>query len=221
VLACAGVVLGVAQAVAGDAASPMNRVSFQVERSRDVANDWIHAVVGITAEDTDSTRLADHVNQTMARALSLAKAATNVRVKSGGYSTHPVHEGGKLRRWRASQDLILESADVDRVTNLVGALQNELQLRSIRFEVSPQKRRAAEDELLVEALAAFRARGDIIRESLGARGYEIVQISVDTGGPPVRPMMMETRAMSAVAPPALEGGSSRLVVHVRGSIELE
>ncbi|MFQ5415587.1 MAG: SIMPL domain-containing protein [Myxococcota bacterium] len=220
--ACFGVLLGAACALADAAPDPMNRVSFQVERTRDVANDWIHAVVGITAEDTDSARLADHVNQTMTRALSRAKAATNVRVKSGGYSTHPIHEGGKLRRWRASQDLILESADVDRVTKLVGDLQNELQLRSIRFEVSPEKRRSAEDALIAEALAAFRARADIIRESLGSRGYEIVQVSVDTlGGPPVRPMMMDARAMSAAAAPALEGGSSRLAVHVSGTIELE
>ena len=101
---------------ADDAPDPMHRVSFQVERSREVTNDWMQAVVGITDEDADSSRLADRINATMTKALATAKRADGVKVKSGGYSTHPVHEKGKLRRWRASQDLILESSDVEAVT---------------------------------------------------------------------------------------------------------
>jgi predicted secreted protein len=207
-----------------DAPDPMNRVSFQVESSRDVANDWIQAVVGITDEDVDSARLADRINATMTRAMAVAKAAPAVRVKSGGYATHPVHQDGKLRRWRASQDLVLESADVDAVTVLVGKLQSELQLRSIGFSISPERRRATEDELIAEALAAFKARAGIVRENLGASHHEIVELSINTqGGPPVRPVFAEARAMGAskVAPPALEGGTSRLSVHVSGTIELE
>jgi predicted secreted protein len=207
-----------------DVPDPMNRVSFQVESSRDVANDWIQAVVGVTDEDVDSARLADRVNATMARAMAVAKAAPAVRVKSGGYATHPVHQDGKLRRWRASQDLVLESSDVDAVTALVGKLQNELQLRSIGFSISPERRRATEDELIAEALTAFKARAKIVRENLGASHYEIVVLSINTqGSAPLRPVFAETRAMgtSKVAPPALEGGTSRLSVHVNGTIELE
>jgi predicted secreted protein len=209
---------------ADDAPNPMNRVSFQVESSRDVANDWIQAIVGITDEDVDSARLADRINVTMNRAMAVAKTAPAVRVKNGGYATHPVYQDGKLRRWRASQDLVLESADVDAVTALVGKLQSELQLRSIGFSVSPESRRAAEDELIAEALAAFKARAGIVRENLGASHYEIVELSINTqGGPPVRPVFAEAVAMGAskVAPPALEGGTSRLSVHVSGTIELE
>jgi predicted secreted protein len=207
-----------------DAPDPMNRVSFQVESSRDVSNDWIQAVVGITDEDVDSARLADRINATMTRAMDVAKAAPAVRVKSGGYATHPIHKDGKLRRWRASQDLVLESADVDAVTALVGELQSELQLRSIGFSISPERRRATEDELIAEVLVAFKARAEIVRENLGASHYEIVELSINTqGGSPPRPMFAEARAMAAskVAPPALEGGTSRLSVHVNGTIELE
>jgi predicted secreted protein len=211
-------------AAAADDSDAMNRVRFQVERSRDVANDWMRAVVGITDEDADPARLADRINTVMARALARAKAVAAVEVRSGGYSTQPVYEDGKLRRWRASQDLVLESADFDAVTALVGDLQAELQLRSVGFSVSPERRRAVEDELVAEALAAFQARAEIVRKALGARDYELVDASIDSGGgPPPRPMMMEARAMSAakVAPPALEGGSSELTVHVSGTVELQ
>jgi predicted secreted protein len=213
-----------ATASAADEPDPMNRVSFQVESSRDVANDWIQAVVGITDEDADSARLADRINAGMGRALAAAKAVPAVRVKSGGYATHPVHQDGKLRRWRASQDLILESADVDAVTRLVGELQSGLQLRSIQFSISPERRRAIEDELIAEALIAFKARAEIVRENLGAKQYEVVSISIDTqGGGPIRAAFREGAVMRAqsVAPPALEGGSSRMAVHVNGTVELE
>ena len=199
------------------------RVSFRVESAREVANDWVRAVVGITAENADSAKLADEVNRAMAWALEQASRAKGVEPKSGGYHTHPVHEDGRLRRWRASQDLILESADPKALTELVGALQSRLQLRSFEFSVSPGKQREVEEELVVEVLAAFRARAELVRENLGAGGYEIDQVSIDTGGhsPPVVMRHMEARTMSAVAPPAVEGGSSRLTVAVNGSIVLE
>jgi predicted secreted protein len=63
-----------------------------------------------------------------------------------------------------------------------------------------------------------------VRTKLGARGYEIVHIQVETpGGPPVSPMRMQAMAMAEarVAPPALEGGTSTLRVDANGTIELE
>jgi len=218
IFAAAGIARG------SEAANPMNRVTFQVERSRDVPNDWIEAVIGVTDEDADSAQLAARINAAMTRAMEVAKAAPAVRVKSGGYATHPVHQDGKIRRWRASQDLVLESADIGAITLLVGKLQSELQLRSIGFSVSPERRRATEDELIAEALTAFKARAEIVRQNLGASHYEIVDLSIDTeGGSPPRPVFAEARAMAAtkVPPPALEGGTSQLFVRVDGTIELE
>ena len=60
------------------APDPKNRVSFAVERTRDVANDWIIAVVGTSDEDSDAARLADRVNDTMDWALGVAKQAKGV-----------------------------------------------------------------------------------------------------------------------------------------------
>jgi predicted secreted protein len=214
-----------APAFAEGSPEPMNRVSFQVETSREVVNDRVQAVIGVTDEDADSAILADRINTKMSRALAVAKAATGVRVQSGGYSTHPIHQDGKLRRWRASQDLVLESTDIDAITSLVGKLQAELQLRSIGFSISPERRRSVEDELIAEALAAFKERAEIVRKSLGARSYELVQVSINnsSGGPP-QPYRMEMDSMmkttSQVAP-ALEAGNSQISVYVTGTIELD
>lgn len=209
---------------AADDDDAMRRVGFQVERSREVANNWVRATVSVTAENADPARLADEINQTMAWALDLARDRKGVEVESGGYRTHPIHEKGRLRRWRGSQDLRLEGADFEAVTGLVGELQSRLQLQSLHFSVSPERRRGVEDELIGEALDAFRGRAEIVKGKLGAGGYEIVRLDVNTGGGLPRPMrhdMAVMRAAAEVAPPAVEGGTSRIVVGVSATIELD
>jgi len=209
---------------AAEAEEPGRRVSFGVERAREVPNDWIRAVVGATEEDADAAQAADRVNQAMQWALDQARVAQGVVARSGGYSTQPVYREGKLRRWRANQELVLEGADADAMTALLGALQSRVQLRDFRFSVSDARRRSVEDELVAEALAAFRARAALVQRALEARGYAIDHLNIDTGGPiapqPLMRMQLEA-ATSEVSPPAVEAGTSRVSVQVHGAIVLE
>ena len=187
-----------------------------------LASDWIRAVVGISAEQADAAVLAGEVNAAMGWALERARAAAPaVSAKSGSYQTHPVYEEGRMRRWRATQTLILEGADGDAMTELVGVLQERLQLHSFGFEVAEATRHRVESELVEEALAAFRARAERVRRALGAGGYAIDEISLEaSGGAP--PPIVRARVMAAEASaPAVEGGSSRVAVTARGAIVLE
>jgi predicted secreted protein len=207
-------------------AGAMRRVSFQVERSREVANDRAQAVVGVSDEDADAAALADRVNRAVQWALETARRQAGVRVESGGYHTWPVEEKGRLRRWRASQDLVLEAGDAKALGELLGRLQERLQLRSLGFDVSPESRRRVEDELIAEVLAAFQARARQVQEQLGASSHQIVQISLDTGGGVVpRPQRMRGMVMEAaaapVAEPALEAGTTRVEVRAAATIELD
>ena len=218
---------GPSAARADDHPPPMHRVDFSVQSSREVANDWVRASIGVTDEDENAAKLAERVNQAMTWALERARAANGITAKSGGYSTYPVDDPkrGERRFWRASQDLWLEGADPQAMSALLGELQSRLQLRSIDFTVSPAQRRKVEDELIDEALAAFLARADRVKGRLGSRSYEIVQISIgNSGGPPPVPLMRhEAMAMDSakLSPPAFEGGTSEIVTNVNGTIELK
>jgi predicted secreted protein len=223
--AVAALLLGPAAATADDAETPMNRVSFLVERSRDVDNDWVTAVLALTDDDVDSAKLANRINQTMTWALGVARGHKDLRVKSGGYSTHPVYgdTDRRIRAWRATQQLVLEGDSAEKVSAAVGELQGRLQLQSMRFSVSPVLRRLTQDELIAESLSAFRARAELVRTSLGKSGYALVSISINTGGSVMPVARFErSRAMAAsVAPPAMEAGTSQVSVGVNGTIELE
>jgi predicted secreted protein len=222
----AALVLVTASAAAAQpfAPDPKNRVSFAVERTREVPNDWITAIVGTSDEDSDAARLADRVNQTMDWALGVAKQAKGVTATSGGYATQPVYaKDGKIARWAASQDLHLESSDVDAVSALVGKLQSRVLLRSIAFSVSTETRRKIEDALIGDALTAFQERAKKVAAGLGARDYEIVSLAIQTpgGGGPVPMYARAEMAMDKVSAPSFESGQSTLQVRVDATIELE
>ena len=216
--------LGTTAAAAEDA--PDRRVGFSVERSREVANDWVTAVLSVSHDDPKPAAVAARINHDMGWAMELAKARSAIRTRSGGYSTFPVHapRSGEVRNWRGVQEIVLESGDVEAVTALVGELQQRLQLQSLAFSVSPERRRTVEAELVAEALGAFQERAELVRKSFGAAGYRLVEVQVGTGGgppPPVRPMLRTMAADAEMAPPAVEGGTSEITVSASGAIELK
>ena len=183
------------------------------------------AVLSVTAEDTDAARLADQINRTMDWAIKTAKTHTKVESRTGGYQTYPVYDKDRIQRWRATQELLLEGADFAQLGELIGKLQERLQVTAITFSVSPERRATVEDELIARALEAFKQRADLVRKQLAAKGYRIVDVSINQGGfaPVPRPMMRAAASMpeASVAPPAVQAGTSTLSVNVSGVIELQ
>ena len=89
------------------------------------------------------------------------------------------------------------------------------------FSVSRETREAVQEALVSEVLKAFQARARLVSEGLGAGGYAIDDLSIETGGIPGPRPMMRAQAMAEFSAPAVEGGSSRVRVSARGSIVLE
>jgi predicted secreted protein len=197
------------------------RVSFQVEAAREVESDWFRARVGVTVEDADAGRAAEQVNQAMQWALAQAKRVEAVRARSGGYATQPVYQEGRIRRWRASHELEIESGDAEALSTLLGTLQQKLALRSFEVSVSEARRQEVEEELVREALAAFRKRAAVVQESLGAGGYAIDTLAIATQGRAPIPVMRASALKRAPTQPALEGGTTRIAVSVQATIALE
>ena len=204
-----------------------NQVRFQVESSRPVDNDRMQAVLSTTAEDDNAARLADTVNRTMDWALKTAKARPRIEVRSGGYHTYPVYDKDKIRRWRATQELLLEGTDFAALGALIGQLQERLQVTAINFSVSPVRRAAAEDELITQALDTFKQRAELVRKQFGARGYRVVDVSINTADSAPIPMLRANKglgissAMESAAPVPVQAGTSTVTVTAGGVIELQ
>ena len=142
--------------------------------------------------------------------------------RSGNYQTFPIYGERRVTRWRAEQELILESRDADAIHRLLGALQDCLLLRSLGYTVSPEKNRELETGLVEDALGAFKARADLIVAGLGAAGYDIVHLRLDGNGSPPAPLYVARAAMAMKEDSIVAGepGTSQLSAGVYAVIQL-
>lgn len=232
-LASAGVVLALTLAMSparadhNGGAPQLGSVSLSAHASTEVDNDVMRAVLFAEEEDADPARLADRVNRATANAMAVAKSQAGVKVKTGGYQTHPVYDKARIVRWRARSDLILESTEFRVLADLVGRLQSTLKLGGVDFTVSPELRQKTQDELMAAAVADFQRRSSLVAASFGASGYRVrdAAVSSDDGVPPMPRAVLAMRAAPAAADsvqaPVVEAGTSRIAVSVTGTILLE
>jgi len=211
-------------AFAQDTHEPLfNLVSLSAQAESEVPNDTLVAVLAVEAEGADPAQLADSVNRSMHKALALARGVAGVSLRSVGYQTYPVYDKARIARWRARQELRLESSDFAAASRLIGKLQSSLTVASVSLSVSPAARRRAENALIDEALAAFQQRAQLVRDALKANGYRIRDLQISGGAPVPRVFAAAARGMMAagVAPPAFEAGTSQISVSVSGTIQLQ
>jgi len=193
-------------------------VNLQAEASREVENDQLLAVLAAEAQGANPGELAEAVNRKMAEALKQAREVPGVKLRSGNYQTFPRQgKDGRIDGWQVSQELRLESTDFAAAAKLIGRLQQSLNLRSMSLRLAPETRRAAEDALIAEAVAAFEARAELARKAMKAKSYRVREISIGTAGGAPRPMYEMAAARAAVA---IEGGVSQVTVNITGSIQL-
>ena len=205
---------------------PYNRVDFQVEATREAANDLLVANMSIEVQDKHPARIAQRLNAALNDALKKAAAFGNVKASSGGQNTHPVYgKDNQIDAWRGHGELRLESRDFKSAGELIMQLQATLQLTGLSFTLSPETRTQIENDLVDGAIKAFQRRADTIRTAMGARAYRTVHFSINGGMPPVyaKAMMRAApMAMDAAIPePEFAGGDTRMTLQVSGTIELQ
>lgn len=201
-----------------------NRVRFQVEVAETVANDRMQAVLAAETEAASPAEVADAINRSMRWALEQSRAVPEIDASTGNYTITPVYRKDRPERWRGLQELRLEGRDFAALGELLGQLQQRLQIRNTRFTIADATREAVEKRLIDRAIARFKERAEQIRKQFNAERFLLVEANVNTGGgarPPQPVMRVQAMAAEAVTPPALEGGEGQVVVGVSGLIELE
>lgn len=219
----AALVTGINAAFADDELR-YNQVRLQSQQTEAVSNDTMHVSMNTYAEMQDPAKLAAKINNDMEWALQQAKQVQGVKINTGSYQTWPITRKEVTTGWRGQQDLVLESADTETLSRLVGQLQDRLQIKSMNFTVSDEKRAGVENRLIDAALDAFKQRAGIIGDNLKASGFRIVEINVNTSTqrpPMLRQARMASMSMEASDAVAVEGGESDVSVTVNGTIELQ
>jgi predicted secreted protein len=174
--------------------------------------------------DANPATLASAINRSMNDALRVAKEYRGVKARSGSNQVYPVYsKGTTLQGWRGRAEIRVESGDFEAASALIGKLQSSMQLASIHFSVAPETRKAAEDELMVEAIKAFKARADVVKGALGGHDYRLVRVNVASGYSGPQPRFAAAPRMAAaqeVVAPSFEAGTSQITVTASGTIEV-
>ncbi len=201
-----------------------DRIEFSVVATRQVENDTLIAILYVQREGEDTGKLVNEVNRSIQWGLEQARKSSGLKVQTLDYQTNPIYRDQQLQGWRVRQSLRLESRNATQLTRTIGTLQERLAVGSIRYDVSPERRRQVESELIGEAIRAFTKRAELITTQLDRNEYRLVSMNVNTSGSPPPPRarhVMAMRAQAAAAPPVLEAGTQSLQVHVSGTIELK
>jgi predicted secreted protein len=207
-------------AAAGDGTDlTRTRVQLDARASMEVDNDSMRATLFTEIEESGASRAADRVNRASREAIEALKGFSGLRIRSAGYRTFPVSEKGRIVRWRARAEVVVEGEDFARVSEAAGRVQDRMQLAGVEFFVSATRRAQVEANLTQDAIAEFLDKAARVAQGFQGSGFHVAEASVSSDGafPPPQPMMM-MRAMTADAAPAFEGGSTRLGVTVSGAV---
>ena len=217
----------VATGVAAQAPATAERapsVSVNASATATLPNDRMYAWLRAEKEDASAAAAAADVNARMARVLARLKAQGAINVASMGYSTDPIVDKDKPKRWRVSQSLRLDSADFATLAAELGTLQDAgLLLGGLGYGLSEEARRRAEDGLARQAIKSWQARAQAAADALGYGAWRVgnVQVQTNDGPRPYMAMRSELKTMGAAAAPvAADAGTTEVTVSVSGDAVL-
>ena len=207
---------------AHDEETLLNVVNLQAQAEREIPNDQMIVTLVTEHEGSDATKLASLINLDMEWALAIVKKSSFVKNQTKSYTTYPVYdEDQEISGWRANQELELKSENIGGLSELTGKLQEKLHVRQMTFSPTDATRKKYENELIEEAMEAFKERVELVKKHMDDKNHRVVNISVNTGGyqPPMMYERMAPMAMEKAAAPAVEAGTSKITVTVNGSVQ--
>lgn len=199
-----------------------NVVNLQAEAEREIPNDQMLVVLATEHEGSNAASISQEINRDMQWALEIIRNNKDVISKTGNYQTWPVYNKQTITGWRSSQQVEIKSKNIASLTELVGKLQEKLQVKQMTFSPTDITRKQHENELIEEAMVAFKERVATVGKHMDHKNHRIVNININSGGyqPPVLyERAMKTMAMEVAPSPGVEAGVSKITVNVSGSVQ--
>lgn len=206
-----------------------NQISLRAEAQHEVAHDQMQVTLYIEEQDTDAARLATGITQTLNQALQTARQQPSITVKLGNRRSYPVYDKDtkKIIAWRERAELRLESTEFSQLSTLTAKLLQNLKMAQMQFSIAAKTRMHSEDQLLKEAISAFRARAQLVSEAFGSTSYKVVNLNLSSSGfsrPPIyarsAKMLSSPMANDAAPSPEIEAGSTEVSIIADGVIEI-
>lgn len=204
-----------------------NRVSLSASAEKEVQHDQLSITFQATCANTQAIVVQDTLKEALAKALEVVlphKKGNAVAIDPGALRVSPRYDvKGKMTGYQGSVELTVYGTDTKTVASFTNMVTTMV-VANTQFSVSRQKRQRYERDLTREAIKAFRQRAQEVAEAFAGLTYEIVEVSVSSGGGGHRhyrgaamPAAISTAASSPMMDEA--AGKEVLQASVSGTIE--
>ena len=158
-----------------------NVISFSTEVTKDVDYDVMEVTLFVKEENKNLKELNQTINQKVNAALEVLKKQSAVEVKKNTRSTQVRYDSkGKQSGWIERADLVLESKDFVVLSQVISDLNDTFAITDVVQKLSKEAAAKFEDEMIKSALAQFQHKAQLIQTSLNAKGYEVVNLNLDS-----------------------------------------
>jgi len=207
-----------------------NLLTLSASANDKVSQDSVVITLFYEQESKDPKALSAALNQHLEAALKKTQGVDGINVSTGQsaqfMSSSSESSRGEHASWRGRVQISLESKNIAAASKLAQTLTPDMQIEDVRFTLSPDARRAAEEKLSRRAIAAFREKAQAAVRALGYRHYTILQISIT--GEPDQVWMLDGMRREAVASAGnlsagvpMKAGMSTVTVKVMGTVQMK
>ena len=156
-------------------------ISFSTEVTKEVDYDVMEVTLFIKDENKNLKELNQTINQKANAALEVIKKQSAVEVKKNTRSTQVRYDSkGKQSGWIERADLVLESKDFVALSQVISDINDTFAIADVVQKLSKETSAKFEDEMIKSALAQFQHKAQLIQTSLNAKGYEVVNLNLDS-----------------------------------------
>ena len=223
IAACMMATQNIAAQSLGEKVQKLPIVELSAEATQSVVNDLGRTTAYVELADSNPNELAQKVNQKTGEMLAIARNTPTVKVRTSTMQTYPIYgkTGSRIESWRMRSEIQLESQDIAALSGLIGRLQSIAAITQLNVSPAPDTQQKALDSATVAAIKAFRARAELVAQTLG-KPWRIrtLQLNSMPENQPVMRAAMAKGFSSETASAPIEAGEGVVRVVASGSIEL-
>ncbi|WP_431102378.1 SIMPL domain-containing protein [Roseateles noduli] len=230
-LIAAGAV-AVLPAMAQAQAARTDVLALNASATTEVTRDLLQLRFSTTREGKEAGAVQNELKQALEAALTEARKVAKpgqVDLQAGNLSVYPRYGQPKgsssaapqITGWQGSVELLVQGRDIEAISKLSGRI-NSLAIANVSYGLSREAREKAEDDVVAQAIASYKAKAALYAKQFGYSGYRIGEVSVNADQP--APVMMAAQArfktMASSADEALpvESGKATVTVNVNGNV---
>lgn len=198
---------------------------LDAQASMEVDNDELTVVLSITRDGPRPAALTQSVLGVLTKVTEQVKRVDGVQQQVGDVSAFPIWgPKGKTDQWSARASLVLVSKNLGALAALASELTADMQLSSVNFQLSKEKRKDVEKQLMGDLAGEVHSKSNAVAQAFAFKGYAIQSLNLSEQrqavAMPLARMAMAS-AMADTVPIPTQAGKSMVSLQAQATVLLK